>query len=176
MMCVAIFGIGLTASLAVADEDERLSVSVAFGRGLNTAQAGNTVNHVILPDDIKIKQGGVVHFLVAGFHQVAVYKPGTKPENIVQGSGTFINDPTNRFYLGINPAGGPANTAATPVVPGDARSNALNRVETVGFPASAGTVTPPSEKAEPGIYLVICNVRGHFRDGMYAFVEVKKDD
>ena len=56
MMCVVIlFGIGLTASLAMADEDKRLSVSVAFGRGLNTAQAGNKVNHVILPDDISCR-------------------------------------------------------------------------------------------------------------------------
>jgi len=177
MMCVAIFGIGLTASLAVADEDERLSVSVAFGRGLNTAQAGNTVNHVILPDNIMIKQDGVVHFLVAGFHQLVVYKPGTKPEDItVPMTGTFINDLKNRFYLGINPAGGPANTAATPIVPSDTRSNAQNRVESVGFPTSVGVGTPPSEKAEPGVYLVICNVRGHFLDGMHAFVEVKKDD
>ena len=38
-MCVAILPcIGLTASLAMADEDKRLSVPVAFGRGLNTAQ------------------------------------------------------------------------------------------------------------------------------------------
>jgi len=83
MMCVVIlFGIGLTASLAMADEDERLSVSVAFGRGLNTAQAGNIVNHVILPNKIKVNLDGVVHFLVAGFHQAVVYKPGTRPEDI----------------------------------------------------------------------------------------------
>jgi hypothetical protein len=180
MICVVIlFGIGLTASLAMAGEDERLSVSVAFGRGLNTAQAGNKVNHVILPNNIKVDQDGVVHFLVAGFHQPVVYKPGTKPEDIVvPAAGTFINDPTNRFYQGINPAGGPLATAATPVVPGDTRSNAQNRVESVGFPASEGVVAGAvvSAKAEPGIYLVICNVRGHFLDGMFAFVEVKAED
>jgi hypothetical protein len=180
MMCVVIlFGIGLTASPAMSDEDERLSVSVAFGRGLNTAQAGNKVNHVILPNNIKVNQDGVVHFLVAGFHQPVVYKPGTRPEDIVvPAAGTFINDPTNRFYLGINPAGGPANTAATPIVPGDTRSNAQNRVESVGFPASEGVVAGQvvSAKAEPGIYLVICNVRQHFLDGMFAFVEVKAED
>src|SRR6266567_3324126 len=94
MMCVVmLFGIGLTASLVMAGEDERLSVSVAFGRGLNTAQAGNVVNHVILPDAIKVNLDGVVHFLVAGFHQVVVYKPGTKPGDIVvPAAGTFIND------------------------------------------------------------------------------------
>jgi len=75
MGLVAMLCIGLAAPLVMADrgkhrdkhedEDERLSVTVAFGRGLNTAQPGNAVNHVILPKKIKIKQGGVVHFLVA---------------------------------------------------------------------------------------------------------------
>ena len=47
-----------------------------------------------------------------------------------------------------------------------------------GFPASEGVVAGAvvSAKAEPGIYLVICNVRGHFLDGMFAFVEVKAED
>jgi len=110
-----------------------------------------------------------------------VYKPGTGPEDIVvPAAGTFINDANNRFYQGINPAGGPLNTQATPATPivagSDTRSNAQNRVESVSFPASVG-VSPAgiilSEKAEPGIYLVICNVRGHFNDGMFAFVKVK---
>jgi hypothetical protein len=180
-MCVAILPcIGLTASLAMADEDKRLSVPVAFGRGLNTAQQNNVVNHVMLPNDVKVNLDGVVHFLVAGFHQPIVYKPGTKPEDIiVPATGTFINDATNRFYLGINPAGGPGDTQATPANPivagSDTRSNAQNRVETVGFPASVGTGTPPSEKAEPGVYLVICNVRQHFVNGMFGFVEVKAE-
>jgi hypothetical protein len=39
---------------------------------------------------------GVVHFLVAGFHQPIVYKPGTKPEDIIVPlTGTFINDATH---------------------------------------------------------------------------------
>ena len=63
--------------------------------------------------------------------------------------GPFINDLVNVYYMGINPAGGPLGTAAT-VNP----SNAVNRVESVAF-------------LEPGTYLVICNVRGHFMDGMY---------
>jgi hypothetical protein len=28
----------------------------------------------------------------------------------------------------------------------------------------------------PGTYLVICNVRGHFLDGIFAVVKVKEDD
>jgi hypothetical protein len=114
---VTLVGIGLAASSAIADQDKQLSVSVAFGRGLNTATPGNPVNHVILPNNIKIKEGGVVHFLVAGFHQISVYNPGTGPEDIVvpppppPGGNPFINDATNRFYQGINPAGGAAGYA-----------------------------------------------------------------
>jgi hypothetical protein len=48
---VALFCIGLTAPLAMADDNERQSVTVAFGRGLNTAQQGNVENHVMLPND-----------------------------------------------------------------------------------------------------------------------------
>jgi hypothetical protein len=48
-------------------------------------------------------------------------------------------------------------------------------MESVGFPDSEGIGTNgiASLKAEPGVYLVICNVRGHFLDGIYAFVKVK---
>jgi hypothetical protein len=131
-------------------------VPVSFGRGLNTAQPGNAVNHAILPDEIQMKEGGVLHFLVAGLHQVVVYSPGTTPEDIVipDGDAFFINDPTNRLYLGITPAGGPPGTPAS-VNP----SNAMNRLESVTL-------------GERGTYLVICNVRQHFQDGMFAFVRV----
>lgn len=156
-VCAVTFvSIGLVPSFAMADND-RESVHVAFGRGLNTAQPGNAVNHAILPDEIKVKEDGVVHFLVSGFHQVSVYLPGTEENDIlVPLSGTFISDPVNRFYQGINPAGGPAMTPET-----GNPSNASNRVESVSF-------------AEPGTYLVICNVRGHFNDGMFGFVKVQK--
>jgi plastocyanin len=132
-----------------------LHVSVAFGRGLNTAQPGNAVNHVILPDEIKVTEGGVVHFLVSGFHQIFVYNAGTELADInVPSEGTFINDLVDLLYQWINPAGGPLGTPGT-----TNPSNASNRVESVSF-------------AERGTYLVICNVRGHFNDGMFAFVKV----
>jgi len=177
MGLVAVLCIGLAAPLAKADkgEDKRLSVHAAFGRGLNTAQVGNKVNDAILPNNIEVDLDGVVHFLVSGFHQVVVYKPGTTPDDIQAfiGNSTapFIDDPNNQFYLGIAPAGGPLNTAET-INP----LNGSNRVESVSFPASVGTGTPPSAKAEPGVYLVICNVRAHFQNGMFAFIEVKAED
>jgi hypothetical protein len=164
MCAVTIVSLGLTASVVSADDDRRsdkqLSVSVAFGRGLNTAQPGNPVNHVVLPDNIRVKQDGVVHFLVAGFHQLSVYHPGKGPEDVAvpppppPGGNPFIDDPEKLFYQGINPAGGPLMTPET-----TNPSNAQNRIESISF-------------AEPGTYLVICNVRGHFLDGMFGFVKV----
>lgn len=160
----ALFGTGLTVSLAVAD-DNRLSVHAAFGRGLNTIGPGNKVNHAILPQKIKVDQGGVVHFLVSGSHVVTVYNPGTQPEDIIVPpppppfTNAAINDPTNRFYLGILPPDPPGEPFGTPETINP--SNARNRAESVSFP-------------EPGTYLVICNVRNHFLNGMFAFIEVKK--
>jgi hypothetical protein len=136
----------------------RLSVTVSFGAGLNTAQPGNAANHHILPPLIRIAQGGVVNFAVAGFHQVMVYQPGVKATDIAlpaDGSALFINFTPNLFYRGIAPAGGPPPGNPPTIEP----SNASNRIESVSFP-------------QKGTYLVICNVRPHFADGMYAYVQV----
>ena len=65
---VCAFGLAAGASVVHAADDNKLSISVAFGRGLNTAQPpGQAVNHVMIPDTVRLKQNGVVHFLVAGF-------------------------------------------------------------------------------------------------------------
>jgi hypothetical protein len=164
LMCILTFcGLGLTVSLAMADQDKKISVTVAFGRGLNTARPPGdpegVVNHAILPDDIKVDKDGVVHFLVAGFHQIVVYNPGKKLDDVVvPAAGRFVDDTNDRFYTGIIPA-----TMNPPILPVTTDpSNAQNRVESISF-------------ADPGTYLVICNIRGHFLDGMFAFVKVKKD-
>lgn len=169
MICVmAALAISSTARSAEADQDskKKLSVTVSFGAGLNTAQPGNAANHHVLPKTINVKTGGVVNFVVSGFHQVYVYRPGTEPENIVvPPAGLFINDFNNLYYLGINPGPNPPPSPlppGVPPIPANA-SNAPNRVESVSF-------------NEPGTYLVICNVRPHFLDGMIAFVRVTGDD
>jgi hypothetical protein len=154
---------------AAADDDRnaREIVTVAFGSGLNTAQPGNSANHHVLPRVIRVKQGGVVNFVVAGFHQIFVYKPGTKPEDIDVPAfppNLFINDFDNLYYLGINPGPNPPPDPLPPGVPPTPAGavGAENRVEPVSF-------------SEPGTYLVICNVTPHFNDGMYAFVKVGND-
>lgn len=139
-------------------EDGRSAVTVAFGAGLNTAQPGNAANHHVLPEVIKIRKGGVVSFIVSGFHQIMVYRPGVKAVDIaLPPAGTlFINFNTNLYYRGIAPAGGPPPGNPATAEP----SNASNRVESISF-------------AEAGDYLVICNVRPHFVDGMVATIKVR---
>jgi plastocyanin len=152
---------GLAVRTAAAGDDHApLSVTVSFGAGLNTATPNNPPNHHVLPKVIRVGTGGVVNFVVAGFHQIFVYVPGVKVEDIqVPASGTFINDLANLYYSGILPAGGPPPAIPATVHP----SNAQNRVESVSF-------------SQPGTYLVICNVRGHFLDGMVAYVKVGGDE
>ena len=157
-------------------DHQRSQATASFGRGLNTAQPGNAVNHVVLPREIKIKAGGVVDFAVAGFHDIIIFKPGFTLQQLIQAGGgqvpstppafvipadplaplppaiAFLAD--SIYYRGINPAGGPLATA----VAGNP-ANGSNRTEPVAFP-------------DPGTYLVICNIRPHLLDGMYAYVKV----
>ncbi len=106
--------------------------------------------HQLLPNEVKIKAGGGVNFIIAGFHHVLVYDDGTQPGDInpnllVPGSSPpgLIDDPNNRIYRGLDP-----------------RLFPQDRVEVVHF-------------SKPGIYLVICGVRTHFvNDRMFGFVRV----
>jgi plastocyanin len=158
------------------DHQRQSTTNATFGRGLNTAQPGNPVNHVILPAEIKVKAGGVVDFTVAGFHDIIVFKPGFTLEELVQVGGgqlpltppIFVLPPDPAtplpvnlsmlaeriYYRGINPAGGPL---ATPVA---------------GNPANGSNRSEPLAFLEKGTYLVICNVRPHTLDGMIAYVRV----
>ena len=106
--------------------------------------------HQLLPYEATIKAGGSVNFIVAGFHLVLVYAPGTETAHIdadklVPGSTPpgLIDDPAGRVYRGVDP-----------------RGRLQDRVEVVQFP-------------EPGRYLVICGVRPHFvNDNMHGWVKV----
>ncbi len=109
-------------------------------------------HHPLLPHLVRIKAGGAVSFLISGLHQVLVYGPGTRPEDVsaatvVNGAGSpplppLVDDPLNRVYRGLDPG----------LLPRD-------RVENVHFP-------------NPGRYLVICGVLPHFTSGMFGYVKV----
>ena len=83
-----------------------------------------------------------MNFIIAGFHHVIVYAPGTEVSDIntaltvpvgVPPGPPLIDDPTNRVYRGVDPS----------------RQPTQDRVEVVRFP-------------NPGLYLVICGVLPHF--------------
>ena len=56
----------------------------------------------ILPGAVAISAGGTVTFDVEGFHQVAIYEPGTTPKDIEPNPAAFpfVNDPDGRIFLG----------------------------------------------------------------------------
>ena len=155
------------------------SITVSFGTGNNNAQAGNIPNHHVLPQEVTVRLTrstrlngdpkivpATVNFIVSGFHWPWVYKPGVALEDIVvPTAGTFVNfeigtgTASNVFAKGINPGTPPTFADAAPFP----LSGAQNRTDTIAFNA-------------PGRYLVICNVRGHFLDGMYAWVNVLPPD
>jgi plastocyanin len=111
--------------------------------------------HQLLPQTATIKAGGAVNFIVAGFHQIAVYAPGTKPEDIdtttlipipnAPPAVGLIDDANNRLFRGVSPL-----------------TVEQDRVEVVHF-------------GKPGRYLVICTVSVHFAGGMYGWVRVLPD-
>ena len=109
--------------------------------------------HQIIPFVTTIKSGGTINFTIAGFHVLAIYGPGTKPDDIdativepIPGAPPdfppVIADPNERVYRGINPI----------TLPQD-------RVEAVQF-------------NRRGTYLVICAFLPHFEDEMWGFVRV----
>ena len=155
------------------------SITVAFGTGNNNAQAGNIPNHHVLPQEVTVRLTrakrlngdpkivpATVNFIVSGFHWPWVYKPGVELDDIVvPAAGTFVNfevglaPNSNVFAKGINPGTPPTFADAAPFP----LSGAQNRTDSFAFD-------------QPGRYLVICNVRGHFLDGMYAWVNVLPPD
>jgi hypothetical protein len=116
--------------------------------------------HALLPQVAVIKEGGSVNFILAGFHQVVIYAPGKKPENIDQsvllpiaGPVGLIDDPGGRIYRGLDPR------ALSPAPPAAPNLLSQDRSEVVSF-------------SKRGLYLVICAVNVHFNEGMFGWVRV----
>jgi plastocyanin len=159
-------GVGVAAGMAAAQHSHQTisgplsSATVSFGqwrtdppldRFPNASPGSGNVN-AIIPNEVQIKAGGAVNFIIAGLHQVVIYDDGTQPFQIntslttpttgVPAGIPLINDPNRRIYRGLDPS-----------------TQTRDRVEVVQF-------------SKPGMYLVICGLLSHFRDGMISFVRV----
>lgn len=178
-VAVSVLALSLSSpALKASDKDKTpAQITVAFGAGLNTAQPGNTPNHHIIPQEFRVRitkakklDGTVVfvpatvNFIVSGFHWPWVYNAGvtldTVKAHIPPPGTTFVNYDVGVFAKGVFPGTPPTflDRGTPPATSGD-----MNRTDSFGFSA-------------PGRYLVICNVRGHFVDGMYAWINVVDGD
>jgi hypothetical protein len=175
-VAVSVLALSLSGPALKAKDKTPASITVAFGAGLNTAQPGNTPNHHIIPQEFKVRitkatklDGTVVfvpatvNFIVSGFHWPWVYNAGVTLETVkanIPAAGTFVNYDVGVFAKGVFPGTPPtfADRGTPPATSGD-----MNRTDSFGF-------------SLPGRYLVICNVRGHFLDGMYAWITVVDDE
>jgi len=180
-IAVSALAISLASPPLKASDKTPARITVSFGTGLNNSQPGNTPNHHIIPQEFKVRitkarklDGTVVvvpatvNFIVSGFHWAWVYQPGVTLQEVVDhipATGTFVNyevvtnGVSNVFAKGVFP-GTPPAFADTPISP---VSGAMNRTDSFAF-------------STPGKYLVICNVRPHFLDGMYAWIRVVDDE
>lgn len=145
---------GPLASATVSFGNWSAGLDPALDRFPNLGAPVKPNGHQLIPNEVMIRAGGTVNFIVAGFHHILVYGDGTQPGDIdvtntipvtVPPGPPLINDPRNRVYRGLDPS------VLRPV---------QDRVEVVQFP-------------NPGTYLVICGVLPHFAvDKMYGFVKV----
>ena len=128
-------------------------------------------NHEIVPDDIKLSEGGIANFIVSGFHLVTVYRvaDNTKlsdvEEQIMPGQDYVLVDKADDTIL---------DTAERSAVnPGviDSDPNGDRLFIEAGASAAARIVSV--HFAEAGTYLVICSVKAHLDDAMIALVTVK---
>jgi plastocyanin len=172
--------------MAMADDDSPANATVSFGQwrtdppldrfppSLSNDRLRN--EHHLIPHKVNIKAGGAVNFIISGLHQPIVYDDGTHPVDIktvvdvntttttgptLSPAVVLIDDPNHRIYRGqdpsLQPLERPSSLKPTPEFLQD-------RVEVVFFP-------------NPGTYLVICGVHGHFvNDGMFGFVQVEEQD
>ncbi len=169
----SVLGTGLLApnAMAVQDQDhqghgdqgprgDNASVTVSFGawpqiNRLSLPPGPPPNVHHMFPHEVVVKQGGTVNFIVAGLHQIVVYEPPKRVEDVnfllteptpgaPAGIPPMINDPVNRVFRGVF-----------------AFSQSQDRVEVVHFP-------------NRGKHLVICGFQAHFNaeDKMFGWVRV----
>ena len=184
IIALTFVGIALSVSSAMADDLRSDNATVSFGlwdpnkddlkgspldRLVGDPPMGVGVHDIIIPQNITIKEGDAINFIIGGGHVVTVYDNGTKPEDIVTTvtepatrcpttAGGVIDDPHNRIYRGPCFSTNFGTTPATTITRRDG-------VEVVQF-------------TKPGTFLVICARKQHFINPttgefqMFGFVRV----
>ena len=118
-------------------------------------QSAHAVDNMV-PRTVVIDRGGTVTFNTFGVHEVAIYAPGTNPEDI------------DTSDLVLTPAGCPKPMGAPLLIDDD-----TNRVALYAQPCGPAPRQVTHQFDEPGRYLVICAFLPHFEVGMYGWVIVR---
>lgn len=168
MIAAAVATIGSLATLTSVVAGPDNSAHVEFGREragspFPPASGHDMSGHGrdgITPRTVVIEVGGTVDYTVYPFHQVAIYAPGTTPEDIELSPET-LEDVT---------------VECIPVPLEDFRINDPENRVALGPPQSCAEyewTTPAGTFDTPGRYLVICTTTPHFQVGMYGWVIVR---
>jgi len=151
------------------------SATVSFGGWMTSPVVDRFPNnsprlanhHALAPKTVTIKAGGMVNFIIGGFHQVIVYDRAIL-------SNTALTDRTSPFNssfetFGINPNLLITPTAGGPPLINDPNGRVYNGLDPSLQPRDRVEVV---QFDKPGLYFVICGVLPHFQEGMYGFVRV----
>lgn len=112
-------------------------------------------NDTMVPGTVEIDRGGSVTFNIVNPHQISIYEPGTRPEDI---------DTSIRSAM---PAGCP-NPGGNALI-----TDPDGLVASWADPCNAPRQPITYQFDEPGRYLVICSFDPHFQIGMYGWVIVR---
>ncbi len=110
----------------------------------------------LFPQEVVIDKGGTVTFVMgaSGVHEVAIYEPGTSPNDINASVLDFPPSPPCPPVPTINDQNGRIAIVSDQVCEG-------------------GSPSPTYQFNNPGRYLVICTFLPHFNAGMYGWVTVR---
>jgi plastocyanin len=148
-----------------------LTATVEFGQNAEPPNVGSPFPPVpphdqsahakdnLVPRTVVISQGGSVTFNIGPFHQVAIYEPGTKPEDIEVSPATLEDL-------------GPLSPCLPFVLPDLVINDTVGRTA-LGPSHSCSLQTWTVTFDEPGRYLVICTTLPHFDVGMFGWVIVE---
>jgi plastocyanin len=121
--------------------------------------------HAVIPNEVQVKAGGTVNFIISGFHQIIVY--GERH--------TSRRYRHERYGAGHDPARAAAGERCEqPLLQGrgsECASVVTGAAARTGQPVLQDRVEAV-QFAELGRYLVICGVLPHFLGGMYGYVKV----